>query len=80
MVVLTSRVDPGHGRAESGTAGTPRLRLSARSELENWTMTEPHLHWWSDDARVRVWWPYLALAVGVLVVAFGGILFSHAIS
>jgi hypothetical protein len=43
-------------------------------------MTEPHLHWWSDDTRIRVWWPYLALAVGVLVVAFGGMLFSHAIS
>jgi hypothetical protein len=50
------------------------------ANLENWTMTEPHLHWWSDDTRIRVWWPCLALAVGVLVVAFGGILFSHAIS
>lgn len=28
-------------------------------------------------ARTGLWWPWIALATGVLIVTVGGILFSH---
>lgn len=40
-------------------------------------MTDRHLHGWPDATWIRMWWPYLALTIGVLAVALGGVLFSH---